>query len=238
MNTLGKWQIPVLCSLLLVFATCTSRPTGEGNMSSSTTAETTPFAASADPRADVTKAMRASYAAKSYRSRIVSTSTSGSNRIMTAEFVAPDRMHITMEMDVPGRGPVKSERIINGKEAYVKVGNAAWQKDPLGMGDLLSQLRDPKLIDAIAEKAEVKYMSADTLNGAPMLVYQHTIKDLLGPGKDGVTKEWIGATDSLLHQTESESDIDPLGTGKMIHSKTTVTFYDYNADIKIEAPAL
>jgi hypothetical protein len=50
--------------------------------------------------------------------------------------------------------------------------------------------------------------------------------------------QWIGATDSLLHQTESESDIDPLGTGKMIHSKTTVTFYDYNADIQIEAPRL
>ena len=31
---------------------------------------------------------------------------------------------------------------------------------------------------------------------------------------------------------------DPLGTGKMIHSKTTVTFYDYDADIKIEPPAL
>ena len=194
--------------------------------------------ASADPRADVTKAMRASLAAKSYRSRMVTSSSSGSNQTMTAEFVAPDRMRMTMEMDRPGRGTVKSERIIIGKEAYVRVGDAPWQKDPMGMGDLLSQFRDPKAIDAIAEKAEVKYLGTETLNGAPMLVYQYTIKDLLGPGKDGVSKIWIGATDSLQHQLESESDVDPLNTGKMIHSKVTATFYDYNADIKIETPTL
>ena len=109
MNTLSKWQIPVLCGLLLAVAACSSLST------------TAPMTASADPRADVTKAMRASLAAKSYRSRIVTTSSSGSNRTMTAEFVAPDRMRMTMEMDMPGRGAVKSERIIIGKEAYVRM---------------------------------------------------------------------------------------------------------------------
>ena len=236
MNIQSKWQIPVLCGLLVAGAGCSSLSTGNRNSSSST--KTAPLAASADPRADITKAMRASFEAKSYRSRIVSNSSSGSNRTMTAEFVSPDRMRITTAMDMPGRGTVKSERIIIGKEDYVKMGDGPWQKNPMGMGDMLSQLRDPKLVDAIAEKAEVKYLGTDTLNGAPMLIYQYTIKDLLGPGKDGVTKEWIGATDSLLHQTESESNFDPLGTGKMIHSKTTVTFYDYDADIKIEPPTL
>jgi hypothetical protein len=226
LSTLSKWQIPALCCLLLAVAACSSL------------SKTAPMTASADPRADVTKAMRASLAAKTYRSRMVTTSSSGSNRTMTAEIVAPDRMRMTMEMEMPGRGTVKSERIIIGKEAYVRVGDAPWQKDPMGMGDLLAQFRDPKAIDAIAEKAEVKYLGTDTLNGAPMLVYQYTIKDLLGPGKDGVSKIWIGATDSLQHQVESESDVDPLNTGKMIHSKLTATFYDYNADIKIEAPTL
>ena len=228
MNTLSKWQIPVLCGLLLAAAACSSRST------------TAPMTASADPRADVTKAMRASLAAKSYRSRMVTTSSSGSNRTMTAEFVAPDRMRMTMEIDMPGRGAVKRETIIIGKETYIRVGDAPWQKNPMGMGmgDLLSQFRDPKAIDAIAEKAQVKYLGTKTLNGAPMLVYQYTIKDLLGPGKDGVSKIWIGATDNLQHQVESESDVDPLNTGKMIHSKVTSTFYDYNADIKIETPTL
>lgn len=236
MNALNRWQISALCGLLLAVAACSSLSTSDGNYTPSTT--TVPLTASADPRADVTKAMRASLAAKSYRSRIVITSSSGSNRTMTAEVVAPDRMHMTTEMDMPGRGTVKNETIIIGKETYVRAGDAPWQKNPMGMGDLLSQFRDPKAIDTIAEKAEVKYLGTDTLNGSPMLVYQYSMKDLLGPGKDGVSKIWIGATDSLQHQGESESDVDPLNTGKMIHSKTTVTFYDYNADIKIEPPML
>ena len=226
MNILSKWQIPVLCCLLLAVAACKSLT------------KVAPMTASADPRADVTKAMRASVAAKSYRSKMVTTSSSGSNHTMTAEIVAPDRMRMTAEMDMPGRGTRKNETIIIGKETYVKAGDAPWQKNPLGMGDLLAQFRDPKAIDAIAEKAEVKYLGTDTLNGAPMLVYQYTMKDLLGPGKDGVSKIWIGATDGLQHQLVSESDVDPLNTGKLIHSKVTGTFYDYNADIKIETPTV
>ncbi len=100
----------------------------------------------------------------------------------------------------------------------------------------MSQFRDPKLIDSIAQKAEVKYLGTDTLEGVPMLVYQYTLKDLLGAGKDGVSKQWIAATDGLPRQIESESDIDPLNTGKTIHTKVTVSYFDYNTDIKIDPP--
>ncbi len=236
----SKLQIAALCGFLLAVTACSSLSKKDVYMSpssSSTPTAAPTLVASADPRADVVKAMRASLNAKSYRTRRESTSSSSSNHIITAEFVAPDRMHITMEMDMPGRATVKSEKIYIGKEAYARTGDAPWQKDPMDMGDMLSQMRDPKLIDTITEKGEVKYLGTDTLNGVPMLVYQITIKDLLGPGDITVTKEWIGATDGLPHQTESESDID-LGTGKRIHSKSTATVYDYNADIKIESPRL
>lgn len=234
MNTRNKMQIAMLCSLLLAVAACGSRSTGDRTASPRTPGA--PLTASADPRADVVKAMRASLEAKSYRSQIATTSSNGHNRNMTAEVVPPDRMHMTMEMDMPGRGTVKREIIYIGKESYVRVGDAPWQKDPFGMGDMLAQLHDPKLIDAIQQKAEVKYLGTDTLNGAPMLTYEYKIKDLLGPGKDGISKIWIGATDELQHQVETENDIDPLNTGKVIHSKTTVIFYDYNANIKIDPP--
>jgi hypothetical protein len=78
-------------------------------------------------------------------------------------------MHITTELDLPGRGVAKSERIYIGKESYARAGEAPWQKDTFGMGEMLSQMRDPKLIDAIAKDSEVKYLGADTLDGAPML---------------------------------------------------------------------
>jgi hypothetical protein len=237
MNILNKLQITLLCSFLLAMAACGSRSTtGDSTTTTSPSTTTAPLTASADPRADIVKAMRTSLDAKSYRSRIVTTSSGGHDQKITAEVVAPDRMHMTMEMEMPGRGTVKREMIYLGKESYMKVGDAPWQKFPMGMGDLMAQFRDPKLVEAIAQKAEVKYLGTETLDGAPMLTYQYTIKDLLGPGKDGVSKIWIGATDNLQHQLETESDVDPLKTGKMIHSKVTVTFYDYNADIKIESP--
>lgn len=126
MNTLNKWQIPVLCGLLLAVAACGSRSAGDGNPSSSTT--TAPMTASSDPRADVTKAMRASLEAKSYRSRIVTCSSNGSDRTMTAEIVAPDRMRMTMEMDIPGRGAVKRETVIIGKETTTRISRLKRQR--------------------------------------------------------------------------------------------------------------
>jgi len=236
MNNLNKLQITLLCSLLLAVAACGSRSTGDSTASSPSTTTTAPFTASADPRADMVKAMQASLDAKSYRSRIATTSSDGHNNNIMAEVVTPDRMHITMEM-ASGRGTVKREMIYIGKESYERAGDAPWQKGSLDMSDMFSQFRDPKLIDAIAQKAEVKYLGADTLDGAPMLIYQYKIKDVLGPGKDAVSKIWIGATDNLQHKVETESDYaDPLNTGKTIHGKTTVTFYDYDTDIKIESP--
>ncbi len=229
----------MLCCLLLVAAACGTRSTGDNGSSnnalSSTT--TTPMTASADPRADMVKAMRASLDAKSYRSRIATTGSNGRNINITAEFVAPDRMRIVTEMDMPGQSPNKSERIYIGKQSYARAGDAPWQKDSLDMSDMLSQMRDPKLIEAVQQKAEVKYLGTETLNGAPMLIYQYKIKDVLGTGIDSNSKMWIGATDNLQHQVETESDFaDPSNTGKMIHSKTTITFYDYNTDINIEPP--
>ena len=238
MNVSNKLQITILCSFLIAFPACSSISTPNTSVApSSPTNATAPLTASADPRADMVKAMRASQDAKSYRSRIATTGSDGHNINITAEFVASDRMRIVTEMDMPGQNPNKSERIYIGKQSYVRAGNAPWQKDSLDMSDMLSQMRDPKLIEAVQQKAEVKYLGTDTLSGAPMLIYQYKIKDVLGTGIDSNSKMWIGAADNLPHQIETERDFaDPSNTGKMMQSKTTVTFYDYNTDINIEPP--
>jgi hypothetical protein len=239
MNNLGKLQIAVLYGVLLTVTACSSvSKNGENTPSSSSTTTAPIFTASNDPRADVVNAMRKNLEAKSYRMRSVTTSTSGYNSSMTTEFVAPDRMHAVTETNMPGQAAARREIIYIGKVSYVKTGDALWQKDDMGMGDLIAQMRaDPKLIDELTNKAEVKYLGADTLDGAPMLMYQYILKSPGDKSKDIVSKVWIGATDNLQHQIETEGDFaDPLTTGKMIHSKTTITFYDYNTDIKIESP--
>ncbi len=83
MNNLNKLQITLLCSLLLAVAACGSRSTGDSTASSPSTTTTAPFTASADPRADMVKAMQASLDAKSYRSRIETSSSAGHNNNRT-----------------------------------------------------------------------------------------------------------------------------------------------------------
>jgi hypothetical protein len=238
MNNLNKWQIAVVLGVLLTISACSSLSKNGENTSSLSSSPSTmapTFSASADPRADVVKSLKASLDVKSYRTRITTTNSGGGGMNMTAEFVAPNRAHITQDINLSDGSNIKKEWIFVGKDYYIKAEGGSWQKSPMDMGDLLTQFRDPKLIETITEKAEVKYLGTDTLNGAPMLTYQYTVKDLLGKGSVMVTKSWIGATDGLPHQTESENDMD-LGTGKMIHSKVNTTIYDYNADIKIELP--
>lgn len=240
MNNLDKLQIAVLCGVLLTFTACSSLSKNDVNAlssSSSNSAATAPiFTASNDPRADLIKSIRKNLEAKSYRMRNMITSSNGYNSRKTGEFVAPDRMHIITETDMPGSATVQREIIYIGKESYVRAGDSAWQKSEFGMGDVIAQMRDPKLIEEITQNAEVKYLGNDTLNGAPMLIYQYKMKDVLGTGINSVSKVWIGATDNQQYQRESESDSESETTGKMNHTKSTSTFYDYNTDIKIEPP--
>ncbi|MEJ7848391.1 MAG: hypothetical protein WKF92_09910 [Pyrinomonadaceae bacterium] len=240
MPFLNKLQIVTICGIMLAVMACGALSKKEdvnAPAASPNSAKVPTLTASSDPKADVVKAMRASFDAKSYRSRITTTSSNGSNQVVTAEIVAPDKMHMLQEMKTGNGQAVKSERIIIGKESFVKAGDGPWQKDPMDLGDLVSQFRDPKLIEAITEKAEVKYLGTDTLDGEPMLVYLYTITNMLGPGNHSVTKNWISAADGHLRQSESEIDLD-LGTGKRVQSKTTVSYYDYDVGITIERPSL
>lgn len=237
MNASNQLSLTILCSLLVTGHACSSVSTRNTSVEpSSATNTAAPMTASTDARADIVKAMRASLNAKSYRSRIA-TGSDGNNINITAEFVAPDRMRIVTRMDMPGQSQNTSERIYIGKQSYARAGDGPWQKDSMDMGDMLSQMRDPKLIEAIQQKAEVTFLGNDALNGEPMLMYQYKIKDVMGAGIDSNSKMWIGATDNLPHQIETEGEVpDPLNKGKIRRTKTTISFYDYNADISIESP--
>ena len=99
---------------------------------------------------------------------------------------------------------------------------------------MISQFRDPKMLDEISQSTEVKFVGPDVVDGSPALVYQYTTA--VGQNKElkATAKTWIGATDGLPRKTETEGDVNMMG--KQLHTKTIITYSGFNSDIKIEAP--
>jgi hypothetical protein len=239
MNRLSKSSLCLLCCLLLAANACRrAANTNEAGPATTTNApagnapaRTT--AAGANPRAELTAAVRAQLAAKSYRARMVGTGSNGLNSTTVVEFVAPDRFHMTQDAEQAGRR-TRQEIVIVGKDTWMKIGNADWQKFPVDVGQIVTQFRDPKVLDELTRSAEIKYVGPDTLDGAPAEVYEYTLTDVLGKGSRSNAKTWISTTDNLPRKTENDADFNLMG--KPVKTQTTVTFSDYNADIKIEPP--
>lgn len=192
---------------------------GDGAKSSS------PVQPSNDAREDVKKAWEKFYAAKSFRGRMSGATTSSGVAIgggaLEIEFVAPDRYHWSAQ----GKGE-RGEIIFIGKDMYARKGDGAWMKGQGAFGEaLIKQFRD-SLELRMARYEEIKFTGTDTVDGSPMLVYQYQLKDDPATGKGGPGKLWVGASDGLPHQVETE-----IKGGKVYF-----TYYDYNADIKVEPP--
>ena len=122
------------------------------------------------------------------------------------------------------------EYVIVGGATYFKMPNGAWSKSPIDGGEMIKAFRDPKMLDELAKTADVKFVGADTLDGAPMLVYQYTQNNPMGMKLKSTARTWLSVADGLPRKTETEGEFN--GT----KSKTLITMSDYNADIKIEAP--
>src|SRR5215216_3686117 len=136
MNCVWKLKTPVLCCLLLAGAGCGTPATNNGNTSGAASNQNAgrastapaPAAASQDPLDFMTKAIRAQLDAKSYRARMES-SFGGQNSTRVVEFVAPDRFHMTSDID---------EIIIVGPSTYRRTKNGQWQKFPVDVGSMVS----------------------------------------------------------------------------------------------------
>jgi hypothetical protein len=231
-----------LCSLLLVIAVaaCASRPAGEGGAVGSNVSPASPGGGGGGSRAvavsetdkpldAMTRAMRAQLDAKSYRARVTSTLSDGTSTAMVIEYVAPDRYRMTNDAQVGGKG-YKQEFIIVGGATYLKAPNGSWVKSPVDASSIVKAFRDPKMLDELTKTADVKLVGPDTIDGAPMLVYQYTQNNPMGMNLKSTSKTWLSVADGLPRKTESEGEFDGKKT------KTLITISDYNADIKIEAP--
>jgi hypothetical protein len=140
---------------------------------------------------------------------------------------------MTNEADLRGR-PMKRETLVVGNETWMKMGDTPWQKFPVNMGELITQFRDPKVIDELTKGAEVRFVGPDVVDGAPTMVYQYTLNEPQEKGFKSTAKTWVGVADNLPRKTESEGEMNIMG--KQVNTKTNVTYSDYGADIKIDRP--
>jgi hypothetical protein len=168
----------------------------------------------------LTTAINAQLNAKSFRARLDST-LDGEEMARTIEYVAPDRFRMASETD---------ETVIVGSNAWMRQNNGAWQKLPIDASQLIASVRDPKMIEQIRQSAEVKLVGPDTLDAKPMTVYQYTLRNIMGTDLTSHAKAWISTADNLPRRIETQTE----SKGKT--SKATITYFDYNADIKIEPP--
>jgi hypothetical protein len=211
--------------LAVVMAACSApanRNSGNANSAASanngaTSAGGTVSAAATEA---LTKAISAQLSAHSYRARVDAT-LNGEETARTIEYVAPDRFHITSEAD---------ETLIIGDTVWARPKDGKWQKQPMNANAMLAAVRDPRIVDEIRKNAVVALVGPDTLDAKPMTVYEYTLRNVMGTPMTSRAKAWIAVADSLPHRIESETEFN----GQT--SKSTVTYFDYNTDIKIEPP--
>jgi hypothetical protein len=172
---------------------------------------------SANPLDALTRAFRGWGGVKSFRVKMTTASGTAAGLEMTMERVMPDRFHMVSK---------QFEAIMIGQTFYMKIG-AQWQKMVMPNSIDLSFADVKKYETELGASSETKLIGPDVLDGTPTLVYQYTTTIKTPTPTTVTSKVWIAVADGLPRKMESESK---AGT------KTVMTFYDYNANISIEAP--
>jgi hypothetical protein len=142
---------------------------------------------------------------------------------MRIDVVMPDRFHMASD---------QMEIIVAGSTAYLKLPTGKWQK--VAGGTDMSFANIKKMQEEFKNSQQVKEIGSDTLDGVPTSVYEFTTKlpkgDKAPPGMPDSyqAKIWVSNADALPRKLE--------GVAPDTGYTTTVIYYDYNADITIEAP--
>jgi hypothetical protein len=233
MNHSTRLLALVLAAVVLSAAGCNAPGTRNSNAANSNAANANSSASAnaaasgtaptaSDPQAldGLTQAISAQLNARSFRARLDST-FNNQEVARTIEYVAPDRFRMAGDNE---------ETIIIGNKAWSRQNAGAWHELPIDASRMIAAVRDPKIIEEIRRSAEVKMVGPDTLDAKPMTVYQYTLRNMMGTNMTSRSKAWVAVADNLPHRIETEADVN----GQT--SKATITYFDYNADIKIDPP--
>jgi hypothetical protein len=190
-------------------------------------------------REDLVKAMRSQLEVKSFRGKMVYSTSDGTKIGSSLEFVAPDRYHLITESNVfINLGTVRQELIALGSEAYSRAGAEGqwlrWQRIPGDMSQELPKLRGSLAVVKLVEQADVKFIGEEMLDGSRMRVYQFAFDKYLDSEFKGITKTWVGAADGLPYRIEAGGEAPYQG--KTVKAHWVSSYSDYNEDIRIRAP--
>jgi len=190
------------------------------------------FTPSNDPRKDLHEALEKLNHAYPYRLTEVSSGSANGKEIpqntRVVDFAAADRSHAKWTA-----GPLGNTEVITiGDKQYMKLNNGNWTE-----GAAASAVRREgtaeRMRDLLAKVVkDVKYAGAETVNGVACHAYVYAIDgELAGQRWAGTGKSWIGASDGLPRQIDSEL------TTSSYQAKSHIT-YEYNVTVKVEKPAM
>ncbi len=178
-------------------------------------------------------AIRAAYVRaageRSFRARMVSESD-GKLSESTVEYAAPGRLHMVMKTQ-------NMEQIVVDGAHYIK-SDGKWSRLPISSGNLVEQFRkDPEALAAFERSVSgAQAVGPESVEGQRATAYRYYQAAKVGGGlasSAGWVKVWIGAH-GLPIKVESDATGRVLGFGS--HSKTTIYYHDYGANVRIVAP--
>jgi outer membrane lipoprotein-sorting protein len=224
MNTTKIFRVFLLVGLSFSFPLCAE------------TASRARLKSADNARDALVKALKAKLDAGSYRMKLVQVSNVGMSSTQEADYVAPDKYRVVAEMSTGNGNSGRQEMIVVGQQAYSKTPEGKWQKTEIDPKKLeFIRLRDQTLIENLskAQAVEVKF-SGGVRDGLQAFVYEQTVASTPKIVTRGKTTIWVSAADGFPRKMELVADTNFHGT--LMNLKSTTTYYDYNADIRIEAP--
>ena len=190
------------------------------------------FTPSNDPRKDVGEALERLNTAYPYRLTEVS-SDSASGKEMpegtrVVDFAAADRSHAKWTS-----GPLGDTEVITiGDKSYTKLNGGKWIESAAVSASRREGTAE-RMRDLLAKVIkDVKYVGTDSVNGVACHAYTYTIDGELGGQRSaGTGRSWIGASDGLPRQIDSELNVSSY------QAKSHIT-YEYNVKVEVAKPAM
>ena len=192
-------------------------------------------------QAAIISSLRTQAAIRSYRG-LVTIIGASTPTTMTMEVVRPDRMRTIVDL-----GTAQREMVNIGPDVYMSSPNG-WMKldtQSAALTTINPLLGDQAQIETYIDQnkdgwANARLVGTETVNGKATKIYEYTISVPVTVGDQTTTtnspqKLWIGEADNLPYKLQVSSEVN-LG-GNDVTTTTTFSFFDYNADIKIDVPS-